>query len=514
MENYTTTQSLHDGHERWLAAPHAKLLGKTNAERKVNDLKNHERALRCYAAAAGDGETELAKLPLSLLQVSDALLARRVREGARLLAEGSGKQVPSDKTLSNLISCLKAIRRVALEGVSERQSVTDVLAGRKRQKVSNRPIFRTSDWPETFRIDWEAYVVWKTSPFIPTAEEQFRPNRAKAVSLYAYRRQLNMYIGYLVRDCGMADLILEDLCDPDNYVRYLGWYLSPDATSGYHTARDTGIALAGVSKYLVAKGRIDEDTADGRKIWEVIYAHARKALRLGAERGLLREKEGLGSWCPKDLVTLAKASWDSEPVHSATPHGRRHRLQLVCRKRSAVIFRLGVETPLRIRNWGEMRWGQNLYKNAKGKWEVHFKGEELKVSRRGPRTNVYKHTYSDDACEWIERWRAELRLFLGDDFETLCPYVFPSGDFHNRPCHLDALRRSLRGLSLEILGREFHPHLIRSIVASNVINELGGDGLGLAAELLGDTVEEVMKTYYRPNTKDAMRRYLATLLED
>lgn len=513
MENYTTTQSLSGGYERWLAAPHAKRSGKTNAERKANDLKNHERALRCYAVAAGDGETELSKLPLSLLQVSDALLARRVREGAQLLTEGGGKRIPSDKTLSNLISCLKAIRRVALEGVSERQSVTDVLAGRKRQKISSRPIFPTSGWPESFRIDWERYVVWKTSPFISSAEEVFRPDRAKPISLDAYRRQLNMYIGYLVRDCEMAELTLEDLCDPENYVRYLGWYLGPDATGGYHTARDTGIALAGVSKFLVAKGRIDEGTADGRKIWEVIYGHARKALRLGAERGLLSEKEGLGPWCPRDLVTLAKASWDSEPVHSATPHGRRHRLQLVCRKRSAVIFRLGVETPLRIRNWAEMQWGQNLYKNANGKWEVHFKGEELKVSRRGPRTNVYKRTYSDDACRWIERWRAQLRLFVGDDFESLCPYVFPSGDFRNRPCHFDALRRSLQGLSLEILGREFHPHLIRSIVASHVVNERGGAGIKLAAELLGDTVEEVMKTYYRPDTKDAMREYLATSLE-
>jgi integrase len=63
-------------------------------------------------------------------------------------------------------------------------------------------------------------------------------------------------------------------------------------------------------------------------------------------------------------------------------------------------------------------------------------------------------------------------------------------------------------LVLEVSGKDFHPHLIRSIVAFHVVNELGGAGIGLAANLLGDTVKVVMDAYYRPNTDDAMKDYI------
>lgn len=166
---------------------------------------------------------------------------------------------------------------------------------------------------------------------------------------------------------------------------------------------------------------------------------------------------------------MAEVIWKSEPVHKGVPNPYRYRAQQISRKRTALLLRLGMESPLRIRNWVEMQWGKNLFKNRQGQWVVRFKGEELKVSHRGFKTNVYEIVYSAEAGDWIERWRVELSKHLGDDFEKHCPYVLIRGDLKRGADH-ESLRAQIRGLVLEVSGKDFHPHLIRSIVASHVVN--------------------------------------------
>lgn len=43
--------------------------------------------------------------------------------------------------------------------------------------------------------------------------------------------------------------------------------------------------------------------------------------------------------------------------------------------------------------------------------------------------------------------------------------------------------------------------------ASYLVNEFGPKGIGLAAELLGDTIKVVMATYFRPNNEEALLLY-------
>jgi len=171
------------------------------------------------------------------------------------------------------------------------------------------------------------------------------------------------------------------------------------------------------------------------------------------------------------------------------------------------MFRLAVETPLRVRNWSEMRGGENLFRDRQGRWTVFFKGEPLKVGSHRLKTNVYQRTYSSEACRWIDAWRAFLKARLGDDLEASCPAVSPTGDFKGG-CDEDTLRRYVKGLAWELRGKEFHQHLFRHIVGSYAVNETGPAGLQLAADLLGDTKQVVMNTYYNPNTDEAMAGYL------
>ncbi len=508
MNEYTENATLHEGYQRWLAAPHPRFEGVTNAGRKPNDLKNHERALACYIAAVGDGEQDPTRLPLSVLQRNDTLLARHVREGARILAARRGKELPSDKTLSNLVSCLKGIQKVACRDLPQGQSIRERL--KARPKRTQRPGFLKSRWPETLKEQWDAWKVWKTADFLPMAEAKYRKSKSRESSFKSYLRKLNPYVGFLVQQQGRADVTLVDLCTVDNYLAFLNWYLSLDADGGFYGAKEAGVTLAVLSQYLVATGQLDETTQDGTKIWNVFYAKANEAIKVGADRGQLTVEKDVGDWKPWHLAELAEAIWESSPVHKGTPHGQRHKRQLVCRKRTALFYRLAMETPLRIRNWANMRWGKNLYQEKDGRWTVYFIGDELKVGRRGYESNVYKRTYSAEASAWIDRWRQLLESWLGPDFETRCPYVLPSADLGPHGCTESTLAGQIDGLCEETLGKHFHPHLVRHIVASHIVNEQGAGGIKLAAQLLGDTEAVVLKTYYRPNTDEAMQAYLAT----
>lgn len=508
-ETQTQTQTLADARSFWLAAPHPKLEGVSNASRQANDLKNYDRALACLAAAAGDGEDALGRLPMTLLQRDPNLLGRQVREGARILAVRQGKAVASDKTLSNLVSCVRAIQKTVYHELPKRRSVHDVISTRPNKR-KNRPAFSLQAWPEGLRTDWADFKSWKMASFLPSAEAKYRKQASRESSFKSYLGKLNQYVGFLVREQGRTELTLDDLCEADTYTAFLNWYLDADADGGYRGAKETGVTLATISQYLVAKGRLEETTADGEKVWQRFYELARRALEIGAERGELAAKKDIGDWQPWHLTELAEAIWDSEPVQKGKPHSARHLAQLVSRKRTALFFALAVETPLRIRNWSHMRWGKNLYRTRDGSWAVRFKGDELKVSRRGVATNVYEHTYSAEVGRWIERWRSELRGWLGDDFETVCPYVLTPSNFAPHRCNEKNLSCQIKGLCEEIRGKTFHPHMVRHIVASHIVNKQGPGGIKLAAQLLGATEAVVISTYYRPNPEEALQSYRAT----
>lgn len=519
MHKYTKSPSeipsLQEAFERWLDAPWKE--GGRNRDRTETACSNFLRALACLAAATGDGEPDLAKLPASLLQVGDDAIRDRIEQGARLLAARENRRTPSEKTVSNLTSCIRRIQRVALPelGLEQRLSVRQLVAMRGSSPHAGRQgpqRFFFNNLPEAFKRDWEDYRRWKMAPFLPPSERKYRKKVCVERSLATHRRRINTYAGWLHEEKGIAELRLEDLCDPGHYAEYLAWYLERGTGGGYHTAKDTGTTLGTISQYLVAKRRLPE-LLEGRPIWDEFYEQGEAALKLGAERGELPEKRDPDAFTVKELRALAQKGWATQPVHRGAPHGKWHDVQLVSRKRSALWFRLALEAPLRLRNWRGMRWGEHLYRAPDGRWTVHFKGSELKVRSRGAEVNEYRITFTEDASAWIDRWRAEFKARRGDDFELTCPYVFPPGGLTDRPCCDRTLRTGIRALALEFLGKDFNPHLIRHIVATHVIRTLPGlDGINLAAKLLGNTRNVVMKTYASENADAAHDAYLEKLL--
>lgn len=230
------------------------------------------------------------------------------------------------------------------------------------------------------------------------------------------------------------------------------------------------------------------------------------------EKGLITRAPDVGGWKPKDLHDLGIQGWDYEPPQNKMVGAYVHANTIFNRKRTALFFFLACETPFRARNWLEMQWQRQLVRTSAGRWKVRFVGEELKVSRRGYVTNVYEHTYSEAASRMIDRWRGILAERFGPDFEVTVPNVFPPNspnkDRSGHQLSYGAFANGVKSFVMEFRGETFHPHKIRHIVGSYLVNELGPGGLGLASQVLGDTPQVILDAYYRPNTRQDLATYI------
>lgn len=365
-------KSLVDAFKMFLEAEYPGRPGMQNKERTQTDILDHRKALRCFAAGLRAYPADLSELPLSSLEGAEELMCDHVRNGALLLA--SAFREPSSKTISNLVSCFKRIRRVVLETRNvplEGLSARKLLAALPKRRI--RSGFAKSAWPERLKREFAAYRDWKIKPILTESEGRaLRKQPCRPITIDKKQvSDLNRMVGYMVRERGILDFGLLEMCDPDMFAAYLNWHLSQEADGGYVTAKHTSIALALVSRYLVATGQL-EQRRDEKDIWQVFYQLGQEVVMLGASRGEVSEPSDVGDWKPADLRRIGYDGWR---IEAPVPKGvgkHIHVNAIFSRKRSALFFFLAFETPLRVRNWREMRWEKNLFRSNDGRWTVHF----------------------------------------------------------------------------------------------------------------------------------------------
>jgi hypothetical protein len=508
---------LSDAYKLWLQFDRPGKAGQMNRDRSQTDLLNHRRALTCFAIGLSRGEASAQNLPLRALEVSEQLVARHVIEGAELLAARAERKQPTKKTLANLVSCLRAIRTALfadkLVPVKPKSTLKRLAELPKRR---SRVRFPKSLWPTRFAKEWHGYRDWKTKPLLTASEgASYRRDRCRSITIdKVHVSGINPYVGFLFRECKMDAFGLVEACNPELFKRFINWHLSQDADGGYVLLKQSSSVMATLSQYLVATGQLAETVGD-KKLWDVFYDIGRDVMSLGAERGDISSAADVGNWKPRDLRRLGQQGWGLEPIHDRMTSPYVHLNAVFNRKRTALFFYLACETPLRARNWLEMKWGKNLLRLPDGRWRVFFKGDELKIGRRGYVTNVYDVIYSEEASRQIDLWREVLSERFGPDFENITPHVFPPNNPNDRRSGVQlsygAFSQGVKVLVMELRGESFHPHKIRHIVGSYLVNERGAGGLGLAAKLLGDTPQVILDAYYRPNTNQDMADYVSSM---
>jgi site-specific recombinase XerD len=164
-----------------------------------------------------------------------------------------------------------------------------------------------------------------------------------------------------------------------------------------------------------------------------------------------------------------------------------------------VILKLLVRVPLRQRNIRELKLDRNLYQDHEKHWHLHFRGAELKIGMRGPKINEYHVDLTDycpDLIPVLEEFINIHRPKLPSAAASKCLFLTRMG----RPFTSGHLGVELRFAVGTRTGKRFYPHLIRSIWATEYLERT--QDFTTASVLLGDTLREVMKTYYDVVNKD------------
>jgi hypothetical protein len=224
---------------------------------------------------------------------------------------------------------------------------------------------------------------------------------------------INPYVGFLVRECSMSTFSLAEACNAELFADFINWHMSQDADGGYGLLKQTAEVLATISQYLVAKHEMPE-VIDGKRPWDIFYDMSREVMKLGASSTYITAAPDVRSWKPSDLHQIGEQGWTYAPVKDKMTSPGVHATTVFNCKRTAVFYYLAFETPLRARNWLEMKWHKNLVRIPEGLWKVRFVGDELKVGRRGYITNVKEHVYSEAASRRIDQWRGVLEAHFGE----------------------------------------------------------------------------------------------------
>ncbi|AFZ67186.1 hypothetical protein [Deinococcus peraridilitoris] len=508
-----TQLTLLDGLNIFLASPHDKDASKTNADRTASDLGNHRRA--CFDAALGfKGTEDLSRVSLSFLARDFEEIGHDLERGMRRRLGLSEDQVlsrPDRKRLSNLRSDLKRVHSslstlLNLPGVAPKAA----LQMRQVEKGRWQKGLRAEEWPRGLWAEFEGLrSAFTDSNYAGPGHRYFRKHRWRPVSCENTRTRLNRVVDFLVNEEKLQHLTLHDLLDFDRFLRFRAWYFERVTKGGYAQFRATCSALANVARYLKAIDQLDTKFDVTSKHpdapWSVFVAEGKATLAEGKSKQQYVEAESIPLRTPLELAELAKRCKTMTP---RTTDGRRpSSRQLFQRKFSAVFFGLGIYMPVRGRNWREMRWGKNLKRDEHGGWHVQFVGDELKNGSYSRGIREYKLQLPEQAGEWIEWWREQLRLFVGDDFERTTPLVFPmlstlkdeQGAYLWTPMSHKYCLDCVDDAALEGMEQRFRPHLIRHCVATFIVASGHVKDVQQAATLLGDTIETVWRKYFKPD---------------
>lgn len=503
--------TLLDALNHWLSAS-------GNERQPKTAISGRKTAINLAAAALGGSpaDIELSKLN----SFDDTALTDLLRLGAKQL----GRNTPSEKSLANYRSYL---RGVLANSVDNRKPYAS-LGANQRAVFSKRPsLGGFKDLPDGIRKTISTIIEWKSPGTLPLHEERHRTGTWGNASASRRKSMLARYAHALIDILGVDDLTPFDLVSRDAFT---AWRQSEEQflrdnvpengrrpMQGFAYAAQLAITLAVISgQFLRAKEphwlEQEAKCADGEQLPEFFYRKAKQLQEDHARQVGSRTKVDVSHLTPQDFWDVGRRELYAPPASGSTA-----RSQTLARKRTALIYLIGSVTPLRARNFREMRWGCNLHRHPNGLWETRFQGEELKISVRKGGINSYRHTYGPELSKHIDEYLQWLKTTYGPDVQQRAPYVFTkdleSGTDLATPISPVAFNKAFTGLWLNVRGDRITPHRLRDVVATFLIRwgiANGQDGIALAAHALGDTIQTIIASYYRPNTA-AFANYEASL---
>jgi hypothetical protein len=466
-------------------------------------------AVKQYAAMLGK---EACHCPPNLYQLPDDLRNQ--------LIESKTQATLSVHTIRNLKNNISLLLRIGVQRgylqVPERRSEPLSWSTRRRLKGGRdgwRPIARPESvapvnrWllplPPILTNEFHELYDWFTKPFVPDrpARVQKRP-----ATMQDQLRVLQCMAGFLAYEQHRdpETLTIRDLIAPTTVQAYIAWWIERRGqvteTMKFHL-----IVLRTVAQYWL---KDEQATAGISRLMRTLPAPTSvrdKQSRMLSPAQLdqigqaqypynarrLLEDKGLERYLHKHL---------DNPVAPPSKYDKRFTWRRIAVwVEYSLILRFLVRIPLRIRNIVEMQLGRNLVQLPNGRWQLQFRGTELKVARRDGRENELVRLWPEDLQplleEWLTVWRPKLVSPAGHKF------VFCSS--YGRPYREGALSQAIKRTTYVWSGIAVNPHLIRDIWATEYLKS--GGKTHVAARLLGNTVQTVHHHYAHLLDQDADR---------
>ena len=533
----STPVQLAEVYELWLQSEWPDRPGQCNSERQPSALSNYRRSLRAISLACGY-EGDLKKTPATLLSNDGSRIGDYVAKGLNLEANHKGKSAPRMQLVRNMQSNARAISKFFMADVSN-----NIQSG--YQKWLQRPIRKIRErmpyvsWPLSLRLEFEKFQKWLGAT-LSQIESEYRPERLADISIKGEKARLGQYIKWRLEN-NLPTNHLHDLINEDEFAQYLDDYIDGNehnskSIGGHTSAKLTSISLASIIRYLVATEQFNPTTneptpelykikirrtplerrqrlEDCNLLKKVFYRLGRDAFRKGGKRGDLIRNSKVRTWTPIDMRNLRDQGFNTLPrkMDNKTPS----RVERFTRKRSATIFGISAETPMRVLTLSLITWS-DMTRLSDGRWEILVPAEKLKIKMIEEKVNSYHVTYSLTASRYIDEYRNVLVENFGEEFEREVPSIFPVMHPFNgrgRRANASTLARGVIQLALELRDTRFNPHSARHTVATYAINQLGAPGIAVAAKLLGDKPETVLKFYLNGLSSDAKEigQYFALL---
>jgi len=330
-------------------------------------------------------------------------------------------------------------------------------------------------WNDVLKAEMAAYQDWRTKPYDPTRAKRLQQ---RPVSVEKSLPEFENYFGYLVNiytpKLEAANLRMMLVANSKLVRDYCLWHIASRTGSPSRYMQKTLGDFYRIARYYLK----DVSPAEWAAIDDL-----RKSFSPDVKRDKL---EAWNSLSAIDQVGMMEYPGITELAY-VPPTSDYQRSMIAIRAQRSLLIRLLVRRPFRNRNIREMKINRNLrYEN--GHWLIEFRGDELKVGRVHGRMNFYRILFPDDLVAQLEEFLTVWRPILpGSEL----PELFTTST--GRPFTHSALNTEFKKVIYAYTGRATNMHLMRDIWVTEFLEQ--SQDFATAAEMLGDTVETVLRHY-------------------
>src|SRR5262245_49449661 len=185
------------------------------------------------------------------------------------------------------------------------------------------------------------------------------------------------------------------------------------------------------------------------------------------------------------------------PAHRAQQQHPGLRRAIACQ--TGLLIRLWWRVPLRNRSMREMDFPlpgvhvpqPRLYQDEAGMWQLHYRGEQLKIGEKRGRQNEFHIPFPPELVPHLEEYLTDFRPLLPHAHED--PYVFLSQS--GRQLTGPEIRVRLTTTVYVHTRKRLYPHLLRTMWTDTYLLHSGGD-VDTAAVMLNDSVQTMLAHYH------------------